>query len=80
MIQQPIHHGFDVSIQRDTSNLMYRYPSGVTDRGGWIRGPGWGDAVCVGAGRPDPSPGRAWARAPWARLVGAAIWRGARLQ
>ena len=27
MIQQAIHHGLDVSIQRDTSNLMYRHPS-----------------------------------------------------
>ena len=30
MIQQPIHHGLDVSIQRDTSNLMYRQGSGVS--------------------------------------------------
>ena len=29
MIQQAIHHGLDVSIQRDTSNLMYRYPSSL---------------------------------------------------
>ena len=27
MIQQAIHHGLDVSIQRDTSNLMYRQGS-----------------------------------------------------
>ena len=28
MIQQAIHHGLDVSIHRDTSNLMYRQGSG----------------------------------------------------
>jgi hypothetical protein len=27
MIQQAIHHGLDVSIHRDTSNLMYRLSS-----------------------------------------------------
>jgi hypothetical protein len=67
----PIHHGLDVSIHRDTSNLMYHHPSAPSRGGGR-------DRACLGCAQAGELDGgtRIGAHAPTCPRHPAPRWQG----